>query len=246
MKRHYSTILVMFATLCASVVAAQAVPAENSLPATRRAPDEFGTQDYTVTTISATSFTADTPYATDYGSLFRQFPDNTDGHFFVGVSIPSGAVIDFIGLESSNTGPDLVATLFYADRYSGTTSGIVSVAGTSHPSPNTDYNPAALGYQLVRNVHNELVLDVHQNSVASSTHFGWVEIWWKRTVSPAPATATFSDVPTSDSAFQFIEALAASGITIGCGGGNYCPDAPLTRRQMAVFLSKGLGLRWPY
>jgi hypothetical protein len=36
----------------------------------------------------------------------------------------------------------------------------------------------------------------------------------------------------------------ASGITAGCGGGNYCPDAPLTRGQMAVFLSKGLGLHF--
>ena len=56
---------------------------------------------------------------------------------------------------------------------------------------------------------------------------------------------TFGDVPLSDPAFQYIEALAASGITSGCGGGNYCPDNPLTRRQMAVFLSKALGLHWP-
>jgi hypothetical protein len=35
----------------------------------------------------------------------------------------------------------------------------------------------------------------------------------------------------------------ASGITAGCGGGNYCPDAP-TRRQMAIFLAKALGLHW--
>lgn len=68
---------------------------------------------------------------------------------------------------------------------------------------------------------------------------------WTRQVSPAPATASFNDVPTTDGAFQFIEALVKSGITVGCGGGNYCPDAPLTRRQMAVFLAKGLGLQWP-
>jgi hypothetical protein len=36
--------------------------------------------------------------------------------------------------------------------------------------------------------------------------------------------------------------LAASGITGGCGGGNFCPDNPVTRRQMAIFLSKALGL----
>ena len=71
-----------------------------------------------------------------------------------------------------------------------------------------------------------------------------MRILWHRQVSPAPALATFNDVPTSHPFFQYIEALAASGITGGCGGGNYCPDNPLTRGQMAVFMSKALGLTW--
>lgn len=45
--------------------------------------------------------------------------------------------------------------------------------------------------------------------------------------------------------FQYIEALVSSGITGGCGGGNFCPDAAVTRRQMAIFLAKELGLHWP-
>jgi len=50
----------------------------------------------------------------------------------------------------------------------------------------------------------------------------------------------FADVPTSHWAFSHIEALAASGITSGCGGGNYCPENPVTRAQMAVFLERGM------
>lgn len=73
---------------------------------------------------------------------------------------------------------------------------------------------------------------------------GAVRIQWRRQVSPAPDTPTFGDVPASDGAFAFIEALVASGVTAGCGGGNYCPDSPITRRQMAVFLSKALGMHW--
>lgn len=69
---------------------------------------------------------------------------------------------------------------------------------------------------------------------------------WKRTVSPAPATATFSDVPVGAFGFAHVEALAASGITAGCGGGRYCPDDPITRAQLAVFLAKALGLHFPY
>ena len=69
--------------------------------------------------------------------------------------------------------------------------------------------------------------------------------FYKLQVSPPPGTATFGDVPTTHLFYQYIEALAAAGITSGCGGGNFCPDAALTRGQMAVFLAKALGLHWP-
>jgi hypothetical protein len=70
--------------------------------------------------------------------------------------------------------------------------------------------------------------------------------FWHRTVSPAPASATFGDVGTGHWAFRFVEALADSGITAGCGGGNFCPDGTVTRAEMAVFLSAALGLHYPY
>ena len=54
--------------------------------------------------------------------------------------------------------------------------------------------------------------------------FRGVRVAWHRQVSPAPASATFNDVPASDPAFQYVEALVASGITAGCGNGNYCPE----------------------
>jgi hypothetical protein len=72
-----------------------------------------------------------------------------------------------------------------------------------------------------------------------------VQVSWVRDVAPAPASASFGDVPPAHPFFQFIEALAASGVTGGCGNGDFCPDQPLTRGQMAVFLSKALGLEWP-
>ena len=54
--------------------------------------------------------------------------------------------------------------------------------------------------------------------------------------SPPPATGIFGDVPLNYWAVAWIEQLAAEGITSGCGGGNYCPTAPVKRDQMAVFL----------
>ncbi|HEX4441082.1 MAG TPA: S-layer homology domain-containing protein, partial [Thermoanaerobaculia bacterium] len=56
---------------------------------------------------------------------------------------------------------------------------------------------------------------------------------------PPPATGTvFADVPADSFASAWIEALAAEGITGGCGGGNYCPSSAVRRDQMAVFLLK--------
>ena len=84
-----------------------------------------------------------------------------------------------------------------------------------------------------------------EECVGYSLEFQKLRVNWHRQVSPAPSTATFGDVPTSHPFFQFVEALVKAGVTAGCGGGNYCPDAPLTRGQMAVFLAKALGLQWP-
>jgi hypothetical protein len=53
---------------------------------------------------------------------------------------------------------------------------------------------------------------------------------------PPTATGVFADVPTTHWAAAWIEQLAAEGITGGCGSGNYCPETPVTRAQMAVFL----------
>ena len=56
---------------------------------------------------------------------------------------------------------------------------------------------------------------------------------------PPPATgAVFNDVQTNTFAAAWIEALAGFKITGGCGSGNYCPNNPVTREQMAVFLLK--------
>jgi len=60
--------------------------------------------------------------------------------------------------------------------------------------------------------------------------------------SPTLASGVFNDVPLNHWAVYWIEQLAAEGITSGCGNGNYCPNATVTRDQMAVFLVRTFGL----
>jgi hypothetical protein len=74
--------------------------------------------------------------------------------------------------------------------------------------------------------------------------FSGLKIAYNLQVSPAPAGHTFVDVLPGHKFFQFVEALADSGITDGCAPHKFCPDDPLTRGQMAKFLAKALGLYW--
>ncbi|MEX1245329.1 MAG: S-layer homology domain-containing protein [Thermoanaerobaculia bacterium] len=48
----------------------------------------------------------------------------------------------------------------------------------------------------------------------------------------------FSDVVALSLFDSVISKLVAAGVTAGCGGGNYCPAATVTRQQMAVFVLK--------
>ncbi len=51
-------------------------------------------------------------------------------------------------------------------------------------------------------------------------------------------TTDFLDVPAADPFHDYILTVLREGISSGCSGGNYCPLAPVTRAQMAVFLIK--------
>ena len=61
---------------------------------------------------------------------------------------------------------------------------------------------------------------------------------------PDPGSDRFTD--DDDSVFEAdIEAIAAAGVTLGCNppiNDMYCPDDPVTRAQMASFITRALGL----
>ena len=56
------------------------------------------------------------------------------------------------------------------------------------------------------------------------------------TVFNYPTTPVFSDVPASQQFFNWIQKMAQVGITSGCTATEYCPDDPVTRGQMSVFI----------
>jgi len=49
-------------------------------------------------------------------------------------------------------------------------------------------------------------------------------------------TPYFTDAPAGHQFFKWIQKMWELGITNGCGAATYCPDSPVTRGQMAVFI----------
>jgi hypothetical protein len=50
------------------------------------------------------------------------------------------------------------------------------------------------------------------------------------------ATPWFTDVQSADFGFKWIQKMKELGITAGCGNNRYCPESPVTRDEMAIFI----------
>ncbi len=57
-----------------------------------------------------------------------------------------------------------------------------------------------------------------------------------RALNVPPATKDFFSDDDHETLESSINAMAEAGLTGGCGGDRFCPDAPVTREQMAAFL----------
>jgi uncharacterized repeat protein (TIGR01451 family) len=53
-------------------------------------------------------------------------------------------------------------------------------------------------------------------------------------------STVFTDVPSTSPFCRWIEELSRRGVVSGCGGGNYCPQSPVTREQMSIFVLRTL------
>lgn len=167
--------------------------------------------------------------------------------FVASIPLPSGALFTSFAAEvaDDSVGANIDVSL-------DTCPNLVDWCGPS-PTASTSGTPGLTWITkafyppvIIDNNANSYFVRVSLGSGDSQTRLRSIVIYYQLQVSPAPSVATFSDVPTSHPFFKFVEALSASGITAGCGGGKFCPDAPLTRGQMAVFLSAALGLYWEY
>jgi hypothetical protein len=223
-----------------------------------------GAPSYGVTSTSAYSFAAHDfhPISSEVTYAFTPNPGNLslyrtnaagDVWLLAPIHLPTGALMtsfEFLFCDTSAT-KAFFSFLVINDKSGPSFSQPSLVSSTNPEAPgciNRSFTPVAP--VEVDNDLNAYSLEVNLGgnpSVGDNTIvLSQARIYYRLQVSPAPATATFPvDVPTTHPFFRFIEALAAAGITGGCAPQAYCPDGPITRGQMAVFLSVALGLHFP-
>ena len=255
MRSLRKVLVFLFVLGVAATSKAQAVPA---------APN-FGTSAVTYVQIPAEAFF---PRSSSHnyfsGSGATRYSLSCAGACFAApLLLPSGAKIVSLELDFSDVNPDgsVIGTLIVCDSTGQNCAGYPSAGGgpadCTGPGLICSGNAFEAGPGSVAVIMSAdgLTVDNATKSYrllaggpgsATAVIAGMI-VGYAFQVSPPPETATFNDVPTSHPFFQFVEALSKSGITAGCSSAPplYCPDAPLTRGQMAVFLAKALGLQWP-
>ena len=229
----------------------QVKPSSN-VPSQPRAAREFGLASHSKLQIGSVAFRPRTAGATlnYFGS--GTSTANTAGSYdhWAPVNLPSGAKISYVDLfacDNNASGARITAVL---TRYAASAAltvtdlgAVSSVQGAGSGCQNA-FMATGLGH-TVSNDQHYYAINLRFNAADASNRIHSVSVWWNRQASPSPVVASFSDVPTGHFAFQFVEALAASGITTGCGASNFCPNDTVTRAQMAIFLGRALGLHWP-
>ena len=209
----------------------------------RAAVETYGTTAPIVENVSAWSFTS-----MNTTGVLTSLPDGgrhlASGlpFFAAPVNLPAGAMMDHIELDGcdSTFAADMLVRLYACAGGSCTvlyTAGSIGAEGCGRfPSPSQSY--------AVDNANSHYYIEARFGETTANVSLRSVRVFYRLRVSPAPLTATFADVPTTHPFHQFIEAVAAAGISAGCGNGNFCPNDPVTRGQLAVFLSRALGLHF--
>jgi hypothetical protein len=214
------------------------------------APDAYGSTAMTVVRIHASAFQSqcagDALYSYwNTGITYRQSGADAACMLHAPVQLPAGAVVTEVGFDGYDVDPTLNINwgFSYVSQSAADTVGVVNW-NTQSTSSGSFSATLPMGAPLTVEPGNYYFALVQLNKIGPDMRIKGMRVGYKLQVSPAPATATFSDVPTGHWAFKYIEALAASGITGGCAPGQYCPNNPITRAEMAVFLADALGLHW--
>jgi hypothetical protein len=191
----------------------------------------LGTPDYpTTTSYSLTMKVVDTSSLSDTATITvditNQVPVATDAAFTIAETAAIGATVGTVAATDGDS-DSLVWSIAAGDPgsvFSIDGDGLITVAGS------LDYETTP-SYSLTVEVSDGFESDTAAVTVTVTDVF------------EAPTTPTFDDVPLGHTFYTDIEWLAAEGVTKGCNPPDndlFCPDASVTRGQMAAFLHRAL------
>jgi S-layer family protein len=232
----------VFAAMCFSVALSLIAQQEVQKPAS----ETYGTTSLTYLPLTPWDFRpVDSTVTYGFAAMPRGlYRNNTSGGttFEASVRLPEGAIVSYLEMTSCNqNGMGSIGTSFRSLNNDQTWS---LIPGPAVVASGCGVTSTSIMPFTISNTASAYTIEASFPIVDQFATLVSYRVGYKLQVSPPPGTATFADVPTTHLFYQYVEALAAAGITSGCGGGNFCPDAAVTRGQMAVFLSKALGLHW--
>jgi hypothetical protein len=233
--------------LAAAVAGLQA-----SLAAAAPAP-EYGITQPTYVQIPAAAFVpmdSTTSYSTTSngfsGQVLRVGTVNAAFQYFSApVNVPSGALLKSLALDAcddTTSNGYVQSSLVVSDRFGNVVSNSPFVLSDGTGCKTFDQDLTGMNITVDNNAHHYWVVALVSHADGFNVGLAGMVVGYQLQVSQHVGSPTFADVPANNIFYQYVEALAASGITGGCGGGNFCPDSPVTRAQMATFLAKALGL----
>jgi hypothetical protein len=245
--RSQTLAAVLVAFLCvAGPALAQGGPTSVSEPT-------YGTANRTVLTVPAWEFVPRlSSTVTDADATYTSRCINASSPDFnlrAGLHLPNGALLERISIEGCDfTDTDhITLAVDLCPIPSGSCLTVAATTGDAFDG-GCDVFPVDLGSPIeIDNTNYTYFFEVQLPGGCNNATFRAARAAYRLQVSPAPLAATFNDVPLGHPQRQFIEALAAAGIASECATVplRYCPNDPVTRGQMAVFLAKALGLHWP-
>ncbi len=232
-----------------------------TVPPKPNLPDTYGGSAVSYVMIPPSSFfpwASTNPYTSNDFGRGQRWPTSGATDLVAPVRLPSGAKVIYLELDyydnsaSARTFGSLTkcpwtgsgCTYYPTSSACGVPGFICSTLAFQSTGVNFVTANLSADNLVVDNFNNQFIALAEPNASDGTERVAGMIVGYILQVSPGPGVATFSDVPTGSTYFKFVEALYASGITAGCGGGNFCPNTPVTRGQMAVFLASALGLQW--
>ena len=236
------------AALCLTLLLGAPPVVAGDSPAVK-APD-WGTKSFIIQRTHAFAFSPS--FSTQGFGVFQNGRYATTGsgakEFIAPLALPSGALVFSIALLACEDGTGTVTgfldEIALADL--ATVNPLLSIATQSGQGCQEPGSIAVSPITIDNHFHLYQLRIVIDGPAGSGLRFYDISVAYYLQISPAPASPTFGDVPVTHPYFRAIEAFAASGITGGCGGGNYCPSQFVTRGEMAAFFARALGLHFPF